>query len=154
MSWHNEIQNSTRKRKSLGLSVLASTKILDWEYKGFVLISIAPECLWSSDKSISHIIHTIDRLSHRLIATQIELLLDYCLRFYELQFITRKPANRDILVRVETLFNDYFDSWHARSEEPSTVKRCASELCLSANHFGDLIKKPAKQHTNIYNLNW
>lgn len=85
--------------------------------------------------------HAIDRLSRRLIATQIELLLDYCLRFYERQFITREPVNRDILTRFETLLNDYFDSGRARSEGLPTVKWCASELCLSANYFGDLIKK-------------
>ena len=47
--------------------------------------------------------HDVDRMSRRLLVTQIELLLDYCLRFYERQFITRQQANRDILTRFETL---------------------------------------------------
>jgi len=47
--------------------------------------------------------HNVDRMSRRLLVTQIELLLDYCLRFYERQFITRQQANRDILTRFETL---------------------------------------------------
>ena len=34
--------------------------------------------------------HSIDRMSKRLIANHIELLLNYCLRFYERQFITRQ----------------------------------------------------------------
>ena len=97
--------------------------------------------------------HAIDRLSHRLIATQIELLLDYCLRFYERQFITRKPVNRDILTRFEALLNDYLDSGRAKSEGLPTVKWCASELCLSANYFGDLIKKEtgktAQEHIQL-----
>lgn len=97
--------------------------------------------------------HAIDRLSHRLIATQIELLLDYCLRFYERQFITRKPVNCDILTRFETLLNDYFDSGRAKSEGLPTVNWCASELCLSANYFGDLIKKEtgktAQEHIQL-----
>lgn len=41
--------------------------------------------------------HAIDRHSKRLIAINIEMLLDYCLRFYERQFITRSNVNHDIL---------------------------------------------------------
>lgn len=85
--------------------------------------------------------HAIDRLSRRLISTNIELLLDYCLRFYERQFITREKVNNDILTRFEKLLNGYFDNGRARTEGLPTVKWCASELYLSPNYFGDLIKK-------------
>lgn len=85
--------------------------------------------------------HGIDRLSRRLIATNIELLLDYCLRFYERQFITRETVNHDLLSRFEALLDAYFDSERPRSEGLPTVKGCAAELCLSPNYFGDLIKK-------------
>lgn len=85
--------------------------------------------------------HSIDRLSRRLISTNIELLLDYCLRFYERQFITRETVNKDILVRFEALLNQYFDDNRAKTEGLPSVKWCASELCLSPNYFGDLIKK-------------
>ncbi|WP_300693121.1 helix-turn-helix domain-containing protein [uncultured Bacteroides sp.] len=91
---------------------------------------------------ISHELrHAIDRLSRRLISTNIELLLDYCLRFYEQQFITREHVNNDILTRFESLLDNYFESGKAKHEGLPTVKLCASELCLSANYFGDLIKK-------------
>ena len=83
----------------------------------------------------------IDRLSKRLIATNIELLLDYCLRFYERQFVTREPVNRNILVRFETLLEEYFSGGKAVNKGLPSVKYCASELCLSAGYFGDLIKK-------------
>lgn len=82
-----------------------------------------------------------DRLSKRLIATNIELLLDYCLRFYERQFVTREPVNRNILVRFETLLEEYFSGGKAANNGLPSVKYCASELCLSAGYFGDLIKK-------------
>lgn len=85
--------------------------------------------------------HAVDRLSRRLIATNIELLLDYCLRFYERQFITRELVNNDLLARFETLLDDYFESGRAKREGLPTVKMCATELCLSSNYFGDLIKK-------------
>lgn len=82
-----------------------------------------------------------DRLSKRLIATNIGLLLDYCLRFYERQFVTREPVNRNILVRFETLLEEYFSGGKAVNNGLPSVKYCASELCLSAGYFGDLIKK-------------
>lgn len=85
--------------------------------------------------------HKADRLSKRLIATNIELLLDYCLRFYERQFVTREPVNQNILVRFETLLDEYFSDGKASNNGLPSVKYCASELCLSAGYFGDLIKK-------------
>ncbi len=85
--------------------------------------------------------HSIERLSRRLISTNIELLLNYCLRFYERQFVTRQDANRDILTRFEALLDRYFTGDNALQHGLPTVKYCASELCLSPNYFGDLIKK-------------
>lgn len=85
--------------------------------------------------------HNIDRFSKRLIASNIGLLLDYCLRFYERQFITRHEVNNDIITRFEALLNHYFESGDAKANGIPSVKYCASELCLSPNYFGDLIKK-------------
>lgn len=94
--------------------------------------------------------HSIDRLSKRLIATNIELLLDYCLRFYERQFITREPMNRDLLTRFESLLDNYFSSGKAQNAGLPTVKYCASELCLSSGYFGDLIKKETGKSAQAY----
>lgn len=94
--------------------------------------------------------HAIDRLSKRLIATNIELLLDYCLRFYERQFITRSTANHDILSRFESLLDSYFSQGKAEREGLPSVKTCASELCLSPNYFGDLIKKETGKTAQEY----
>lgn len=85
--------------------------------------------------------HSIDRLSKRLISNNIELLLNYCLRFYERQFITRQNVNRDILTCFETLLDNYYTGDNALQEGVPTVKYCADKLCLSPNYFGDLIKK-------------
>lgn len=94
--------------------------------------------------------HSIDRLSKRLIATHIQLLLDYCLRFYERQFITREPVNRDLLTRFESLLDNYLSSGKAQREGLPTVRYCASELCLSAGYFGDLIKKETGKSAQTY----
>ena len=96
------------------------------------------DCLGKIQQELEH---SIDKLSKRLIATNIELLLDYCLRFYERQFITREPINRDLLTRFESLLDNYFSSGRAQNAGLPTVKYCASELCLSSGYFGDLIKK-------------
>ena len=105
------------------------------------------DCL---DKISLELNHSIDRLSKRLIATNIELLLDYCLRFYERQFITREPVNSDLLSRFEMLIDGYLRSPRLSAEGIPNVKWCACELCLSPNYFGDLIKKEtgktAKEH--------
>lgn len=84
--------------------------------------------------------HAADKHSKRLIAMNIELLLDYCMRFYERQFVTRDVANKDVLVRFEQLIDDYFLS-HAQREGLPSVAYFADKICLSANYFGDLIKK-------------
>ena len=101
--------------------------------------------------------HTIDRLTRRLIASNIEILLDHCLRFYERQFITRETVNADLLARFEQLLNMYFEGTNARFNGLPTVKYCASELCLSTNYFGDLIKKEtgktAQEHIKLRTLN-
>lgn len=94
--------------------------------------------------------YSIDRLSKRLIATNIELLLDYCLRFYERQFVTRSNVNHDILTRFERLLDDYFTGEQAGSNGLPSVKQCANELCLSPNYFGDLIKKETGKTAQEY----
>jgi AraC-like DNA-binding protein len=84
---------------------------------------------------------SIDKHSKTLIADNIELLLNYCSRFYDRQFITRSEVNKDILVRFENLLDNYFQSEMIQSLGLPTVRYCADQLHLSPNYFGDLIKK-------------
>lgn len=63
------------------------------------------------------------------------------MRFYDRQFITRSDANRDILAKFEHLLDNYFQSELVHTAGLPTVKYCADQLHLSANYFGDLIKK-------------
>lgn len=83
----------------------------------------------------------VDRHSRALITANIELFLDYCLRFYDRQFLTRDHAYTGILERFETLLNAYLHSEYPASDGLPSVAWCAQELHLSANYFGDLIKK-------------
>ena len=85
--------------------------------------------------------HAVDRHSKILIADNIELLLNYCVRFYDRQFITRDHVNQGILERFEALLNEFFSSGKPQDVGLPSVAYCASELNLSANYFGELIKK-------------
>lgn len=85
--------------------------------------------------------HAIDKHSKALISMNIELLLNYCMRFYERQFITRNKANGDALTHFEQLLNDYFRSPLPMQEGLPSVKYFADKICLSPNYFGDMIKK-------------
>lgn len=85
--------------------------------------------------------HPIDRHSKRIITSNIELLLNHCVRFYDRQFVTREEANHDLLNRFESLLNDYFDSGLASSQGIPTVAGFAESLHISPNYFGDLIKR-------------
>lgn len=93
------------------------------------------------DKIAAEINLNIDKHSKTLIVSNIELFLNYGMRFYDRQFITRTHANNDILRRFENLLNDYFKSNSAQSLGLPSVTWCAEQLHLSPNYFGDLIKK-------------
>lgn len=99
---------------------------------------IVLECLGKIKEELER---GIDKHSKMLIISNIELLLNYCIRFYDRQFITRELANKDILVKFESLLSDYFESDLPQTSGIPTVAYFAEKLNLSANYFGDLIKK-------------
>ncbi|MBB2950609.1 AraC family transcriptional regulator [Sphingobacterium sp. JUb56] len=93
------------------------------------------------DKIAYEIDLNIDIHSKTLIVSNIELFLNYCMRFYDRQFITRTNVNKDILSRFENLLHAYFGSEKPQTLGIPTVSYCADQLHLSPNYFGDMIKK-------------
>lgn len=87
-----------------------------------------------------------DQFSQDVIVAQIDLLLQYCNRFYNRQFITRKIANEEILVRFENLLTDYFDSEDTVLGLPS-VQSISKQLNLSPNYLSDLLRSITGQTT-------
>ncbi len=82
-----------------------------------------------------------DDFQNDILISYISLLLKYCQRFYNRQFITRKLFNNDILSKFDSFLHGYFaDNLQMRNGLP-TVNICAEHLCMSTNYFSDLIKK-------------
>lgn len=109
--------------------------------------SIVTDCL---AKINSELEHGIDKHSKPLIVMNIELLLNYCLRFYERQFITRESVNKDVIQKFELLINDYWNSHLATETRLPSVKYFADKVHLSPNYFGDLIKKEMGKSAQEY----
>jgi AraC family transcriptional activator of pobA len=96
------------------------------------------ECFHKIDYEIKR---SIDKHSKKLIVSNIELFLNYCTRFYDRQFITRDHANTGVIERFERLLNEYLQSDKPQTDGIPSVAYFADEFHLSANYFGDLMKK-------------
>lgn len=98
----------------------------------------------------------IDRHSHELLISSLELLLNYCKRFYARQFITRTTKNKDIITKFELFLTEYFNSEDSKVSGLPSVKFCAEKMNLSPNYFSDLLKcetgKNAQEHIHYYLL--
>jgi len=92
----------------------------------------------------------VDKHSKKLIVSNIELFLNYCERFYDRQFITREKVNQGILEKFEENLNDYFASDKPQLLGLPSVAYFADELHISANYFGDLIKKETGKSAKEY----
>lgn len=95
----------------------------------------------------------LDKHSKKLICANIELFLNYCQRFYDRQFITRENVNHGILEKFEEKLKAYFNSEKPQTIGLPSVAYFADELNLSANYFGDVIKKETGQSAKDYLLN-
>ena len=102
------------------------------------------------DKIKYELDQSIDKHSRSLISANIELLLDYCVRFYDRQFITRADVNKGLLEQFEKLLHEYLHTDAAFLNGLPSVNYFAHQLNLSPNYFGDLIKKEAGQSAKEY----
>ena len=81
----------------------------------------------------------IDKHTRELIVSNIELLLNYCLRFYDRQFITREEINHSVVKKFIGLLDDYIATKALRDGLP-TVSYFAEKCCLSGGYFGNLVR--------------
>lgn len=92
----------------------------------------------------------VDKHSKKLIVSNIELFLNYCTRFYDRQFITRETVHSGVLERFETVLNEFLQTDKPQTVGLPSVGWCAEQLNLSANYFGDLVKKETGQSAQEY----
>jgi AraC family transcriptional regulator, transcriptional activator of pobA len=92
----------------------------------------------------------IDGFSQDVMVAQIDLLLNYCNRYYNRQFITRKAANKDLLQKLEAILEGYFNDETAMRQGLPTVQWLAERLHVSAHYLSDMLRsltgQNAQQH--------
>lgn len=93
------------------------------------------------DQIESEMQHAIDKHSQTLITDTIALLLDYCLRYYDRQFITRHKQCSEVFIAFQQQLVEFFENCHAERIGLPSVAYFADKACLSPNYFGDLISK-------------
>ncbi|HEY1054264.1 MAG TPA: AraC family transcriptional regulator [Emticicia sp.] len=99
-------------------------------------------------KHIHEEYHTnIDNFSQDIILSHLSLLLSYANRFYNRQFITRKHVSSDLLVKLEMILNDYFNTIKIEEQGLPTVKYISDQLNLSPNYLSDLLRNLTGQNT-------
>lgn len=151
--FHPELIRNT----ALGKKIKEYTFFLYDENEALHLSDLEKTTLLSILKQMENEYNTnIDHYSHDLIISNIELLLNYCKRYYGRQFITRTNQNKDIIVRFETFISNYLNSDLIKNEGLPTVKYCAEKMNLSTNYFSDLLKsetgKNAQEHIHDHLL--
>lgn len=96
----------------------------------------------------------IDNHSQKLISSNLQLLLEYCTRFYDRQFYTRSNSNKDTLSLFESLLKDYYNSDNPLELGLPKVEFCAKKLNLSSKYLSDLLKKEtgtgAREHIHQF----
>lgn len=96
----------------------------------------------------------IDKHSQKLIISNIELILEYCTRFYDRQFCTRSNHYKDVVSRFEQLLKDYYSLDKQLENGLPTVSYCGTELNMSSNYLSDMLKKEtgrsAIEHIHFY----
>ena len=91
-----------------------------------------------------------DQLQDAIIVNYIGLILSFCQRFYNRQFLTRKLENTDKLMKFDGLLREYFEENRQLQHGLPTVHYCADRLFMSANYFGDMIKKTTGDTASNY----
>jgi AraC family transcriptional activator of pobA len=89
----------------------------------------------------------IDQISQDVLVSQVELLLNYSKRYYNRQFITRKSASSELLVRFENLLADYFDTGKPLIDGLPKVDELAAALNVSAHYLSDMLRTLTGQNT-------
>jgi len=89
----------------------------------------------------------MDSFTQDLLVSNLDLLLKYCDRYYNRQFLTRKKVNSDLLSKLELLLDDYFKNDKLTINGIPSVHFIADQLHLSANYLSDMLRVQTGQTT-------
>ncbi|RNI28690.1 helix-turn-helix domain-containing protein [Rufibacter latericius] len=89
----------------------------------------------------------IDSFSQDVMVSHMEVLLNYANRFYNRQFLTRKNTHHDLLAKLETVLNEYFQSGQVQENGLPTVHYVSEKLNLSPNYLSDMLRSLTGQST-------
>jgi len=107
-----------------------------------------------SQKIIKEYSHNLDRHSQPLIISNLELLLNYGVRFYDRQFYTRTNLNKDAVSEFEQVLKAYYKSDNQVESGIPSVQYCATEMNISPKYLSDLLRKETGKNTqeHIHNF--
>lgn len=126
---------------SLGMNIKDYT-LFSYQLKEALHVSLREKqvILEFMDKINQELERCIDRHSKKIISQYIELLLDYCVRFYERQFITRNEVNKQIIEQFDKILDNHFETKPAQTLDMLSNETYANLLHLSSEYFNDLLK--------------
>ena len=136
LAFHPELLNRTQLGKNI-----SRYEFFDYTSNEALHLSAAEVNIFRDVLSMigQELEHPIDRHSRELIVSNIELLLNYCLRFYDRQFITREEINHSVVKKFISLLDEYI-AQKAEHEGLPTVAYFADKCCYSTKYFGELVK--------------
>lgn len=83
----------------------------------------------------------LDKHSQKLIVSTLELLLNYCMRYYDRQFYTRTNISKDFVIQFEQLLKQYFQTDNLDKKGLPSTNYFGSQLNMSTNYLSDMLKK-------------
>lgn len=129
--WNTALAKSIRQYEFFGYAVNEALFLSEKEE------SVITEIILNIQKEYNS---NIDKFSQSIIITQIELLLTYCGRFYQRQFITRKKSSHQILEKMEQVLNEYFANGEQTSRGLPSAQYIAEQLNVSPNYLASVLK--------------
>lgn len=116
-------------------------------YEALHLSALEREVLTDIVRAIEGELSRIDEFSEQILVSHLRVFLNYCSRYYARQFITRKSANVEVVVRLEQFLTDYFESARPTREGLPKVALCAKTLGYSADYLSDLLRRETGKNT-------
>lgn len=107
-----------------------------------------------TQKIVKEYSNNIDTHSQTLIISNLELLLNYCTRFYDRQFYTRTNLNKDVTSDFEQLLKNYYKAEKQLEIGIPSVQYCANKMNMSSRYLSDLLRKETGKSTQEHIHNY